>query len=63
MKRRSASSKERAIRAKRRDALERVELRTTTTPRESPSGPTSFPVKARNTESERLVSEFLARRV
>lgn len=45
--------------AKRGSALSRPELRTTTEPRQSPDGATSFPVKVVDQETLRLIDEAL----
>lgn len=52
----------RTIRARRDGAMARPELRLESEKRESPAGATSFPVKASDPETERLVREFMERR-
>ena len=61
-RRRSASETMREAKAKRRTALERLELRNPPTPRSPPSGPTSFPLKVPDPELSRLVAEFEAKK-
>jgi hypothetical protein len=51
----------RNAKAKRDAALKRVELGFPTTPRVSPDGKTSMPIKAPDPETERLVREFMER--
>lgn len=61
---RSARSKDNAMiaQARRLRALERPEFREPSEPRRSADGATSFPVKAVDGETSRLVEEFLAKR-
>lgn len=48
--------------SRRATALERVELRFGTNERRSAAGPTSFPMKAEDAETRRMIDEALARR-
>ncbi len=48
--------------ARRDAALMRPELRGGTCARRAPAGPTSFPIKKSDPDTERLVAEALARR-
>lgn len=57
-----ASENQKRAKARRSHALARNELRQPTAPRVAPDGPTSAPIKAADPETDRLVTEFLARR-
>jgi hypothetical protein len=59
---RQTKSDPRLARLRRETALDRAELRGPSTPRQAPAGVTSFPVKVPDTETKRMVEEFLARR-
>lgn len=48
--------------ARRQLALDRPELRQPSEARTSPVGPTSYPIKAEDPETRRLIDEALARR-
>ena len=61
-RRRSAKDTAKIGKAKRDVALARVEFRTPSEPRLAPSGPTSFPVKARDESIRRMIDEALARK-
>jgi hypothetical protein len=43
-------------------ALDRPELRIATTPRRPAASPTSFPIKAEDPDTRRIIDEALARR-
>lgn len=47
---------------RRQFALDRPELRAASVAREAPAGVTAMPIKAQDPETQRLISEFLARR-
>lgn len=49
-------------RAKRQGALDRVELRGPSEPRQSAAGATSAPIKTTDPETTRLIADALARR-
>lgn len=52
----------RRTKARRADALARIELREPSSPRVAPAAPTSFPIKAEDPEVRRMIDEALARR-
>ena len=58
----SASEKAKRVRARQDFALERKELRQPSEPRTMPAGPTSFPLKAEDEATRRLIDEALAKR-
>lgn len=62
MNRRTANQSTRNAKAKREYALERMELRETSTPRVPAAGVTSFPVKAQDETIRRLIEAALAKR-
>jgi hypothetical protein len=59
---RATKADPRLARLRRDTALLRAELRGPSEARVSPAGLTSFPIKAEDPETKRMVEEFLARR-
>ena len=53
---------EKKAKARRHFALARLELRGPSEPRTAPTGATSFPVKAMDPETQRLIDEALKRK-
>lgn len=52
----------RTLRARRDSAMARPELRLQPSPREAPAGATSYPIKARDADTDALIAAYLARK-